>query len=136
MNVSSIFLRPLPLLNGVYLLNEGVSEHENQSQTNQAFTNKWDAYSKEDIIEQEKLFEFQKEWYLTLYGFSSEADLAFYLKDKHVIIDAGSGLGYKAKWFADLSPASLVIGIDYSDAVFVAAERYKLIPNLFFWKNE
>ena len=136
MNISSIFLRPLTLLNGVHLLNEDVSEHENQSQTNQAFTNKWDIYSKEDIVEQEKLFESQKEWYLTLYGFSSEADLAFYLKDKHVIIDAGSGLGYKAKWFADLSPGSLVIGIDYSDAVFVAADRYKLTPNLFFVKGD
>lgn len=37
-NVSALFLRPLLLLNGVYLLNEDASEHENQSQTNQAFS--------------------------------------------------------------------------------------------------
>lgn len=136
MQVMDLFERPLTMSEGVYLLHEEDSVHENQLQTNQAFSNKWDAYSKEDIAEQEKLFEFQKQWYLNLYGFASEDELAAYLKEKSVIVDAGCGLGYKAKWFADLSPSSLVLGIDYSDAAYVAAERYKSTSNLVFLKGD
>lgn len=136
MDITNLFAESLRQLNGVYLLPDKFSEHDNQLQTNDVFTKKWEAYSKEDIAEQERLFEFQKDWYLSLYGFDSELELAAYLKDKKVIIDAGCGLGYKAKWFADLSPNSCVIGIDYSDAAFVAAERYKATNNLFFLKGD
>ena len=45
-------------------------------------------------------------------------------------------MGYKAKWFADLSPESYVIGMDYSDAAFVAAKRYEDTKNLFFVKGD
>ncbi len=136
MKIEHLFSRNLPLIDGVYLLHEQDSEHENQKQTNQAFSNKWEAYSKEDIAEQLRLFEFQKKWYLNLYGFASENELASYLKTKPVIVDAGCGLGYKAKWFADLSPDSLVLGIDYSDAAYVAADRYRDSGNLVFIKGD
>jgi trans-aconitate methyltransferase len=66
----------------------------------------------------------QKKWYLKLYGFENEEQLSEFLRSKNVIFDAGCGLGYKAKWFADLSPDSLVIGMDFSDAVFIAAKEY------------
>lgn len=112
------------------------SEFANQAQTNQAFSLKWTEYSQEEISEQEKLFTFQREWYLKLYGFDSEADLAAFLRKQRVILDAGSGLGYKAKWFADLAPESTVIGMDFSDAVHVAAERYKETKNLLFIKGD
>ncbi|MDA9872576.1 class I SAM-dependent methyltransferase, partial [Candidatus Thioglobus sp.] len=135
MKVTDLFKKPLTMSEGVYIIHDD-SEHENQLQTNEAFSNKWDAYSKEDIAEQEKLFEFQKKWYLSLYGFASEDELANYLTDKSVIVDAGCGLGYKAKWFADLSPSSLVFGIDYSDAAFVAAKSYKSTENLVFLKGD
>jgi len=136
MQVTGLFEKPLLVSKGVYFLNEEDSVHENQLQTNEAFSNKWGAYSKEDISEQERLFEFQRRWYLKLYGFGSETELADYLKDKPVVVDAGCGLGYKAKWFADLSPSSLVLGIDYSDSVYVAAERYGSTNNLVFLKGD
>jgi len=136
MQLMDLFGKPLSISKDVYILHEDDSRHENQQQTNQAFTDKWDVYCKEDIAEQEKLFEFQKQWYLSLYGFASEDELAAYLKKKPVIVDAGCGLGYKAKWFADLSPSSLVLGIDYSDTVFEAAVRYKSTDNLVFLKGD
>lgn len=108
------------------------SHFEKQSQTNDIFSDKWVKYSEEDQNNQELLFDFQKKWYLDLYGFSSEDALAEYLKNQEIVLDAGCGLGYKAKWFADLSPETLVIGMDYSDAAFVAAEKYKDVKNLAF----
>jgi ubiquinone/menaquinone biosynthesis C-methylase UbiE len=78
----------------------------------------------------------QKEWYLKLYGFENEEELGKFLKTKKYIFDAGCGLGFKAKWFADLSPDSVVIAMDFSDACIVAAKNYKDIKNLFFIKGD
>lgn len=114
--------------NLVYLHDK--SEHVNQQQTNDVFSEKWSEYEKTD--DKEKLYEMQKNWYLKLYGFDCEQNLADFLKTKKYIFDAGCGLGYKAKWFADLSPESIVIGMDFSDACFIAANNYKDTKNLYF----
>ena len=71
-----------------------------------------------------------------MYGFTDEKELRTYLCKKKIILDAGCGLGYKAKWFADLSPDSIVIGMDYSDASYVAAKNYVDTPNLFFVRGD
>jgi ubiquinone/menaquinone biosynthesis C-methylase UbiE len=133
--LDSIFDKKFDFINETYLSQED-SEHENQSQTNEAFSLKWTQYSREELSEQEKLFRFQKEWYLKLYGFESERELAKFLSTKAVILDAGCGLGYKAEWFAQLSPESTIIGMDFSDAAYVAADKYKHVPNLFFVKGD
>tara|TARA_B100000963_G_scaffold358304_1_gene382613 strand:+ start:9764 stop:10720 length:957 start_codon:yes stop_codon:yes gene_type:complete len=135
MNVNNIFQQEFSIQDGVFIISDE-SNIENQSQTNDVFSEKWIKYSQEELSEQEALFEFQKKWYLDLYSFKDEDELAAYLSNQEVILDAGCGLGYKAKWFADLSPESSVIGMDYSDAVFVAAKRYKDTKNLFFVKGD
>ena len=139
-------MKPLPiladLLVDVYPSVSGVqvtastSPEENQEQTNRVFSEKWIKYSEEEMVAQERLFQFQKNWYLDLYGFADEDALKSYLQQQDVILDAGCGLGYKSNWFAELSPDSLVIGMDYSDAAFVAAERYSNVPNLQFIKGD
>lgn len=105
-----------------------------QEQTNSVFSEKWKKYG--ETSEQENLFEFQKNWYLTLYGFNSEEHLGDFLRQSRVIFDAGCGLGYKAAWFAELAPNSLVIGMDFSDAALQASQRYSDIPNLFFVRGD
>ena len=135
MDVMNLLDGEYPISNRVILLDED-SILENQKQTNDVFSKKWVAYSEEDETEQEKLFEFQKRWYLDLYGFDSEGDLAKFLQTKEVVLDAGCGLGYKANWFAELSPKTLVLGMDYSDAAFAAAHKYKDVENLVFLKGD
>ena len=120
---------------GVYILSND-SQHENQAQTNKIFSEKWKVFDKEELMNQEKLFNYQKEWYLDLYGFSNEQELQDYLKSKSIILDAGCGLGYKAKWFAELSPESVVLGMDYSNSVFYAQKRYEHLENLIFIKGD
>ena len=95
----------------------------NQDQTKDIFSEKWVEADEYKIIN--KLYEFQFEWFLSLYGFSSEEDLKNYLKDKKVIIDTGCGLGYKAAWFAKLAPHAIVLGVDISDSIYVAAKNFK-----------
>lgn len=108
-----------------------------QQLTNDAFSEKWLAYDNEDIREQEKLFDFQKNWFLSLYGFSSFDELQARLADCDVIVDAGCGLGYKAAWLAELAPHATIIAIDFSNAVEVAHKNYaSLYPNIIFVKGD
>ncbi len=107
---------------------------ENQSQTEKIFSDKWaEAEGYENI---EKLYQFQYEWFLQLYGFETESALAEFLQDKKVIIDTGCGLGYKAALFARLAPESTVIGIDISDSIHIAAKNFSELPNLYFLKGD
>ena len=105
-----------------------------EQQTNDAFSDKWEAY--EESSEKEVWYQMQKDWYLRLYGFDSEDEFANFLRSKKIIFDAGCGLGYKAAWFASLAPESLVIGIDYSEAVTIAARNYFSLSNLLFAQGD
>jgi SAM-dependent methyltransferase len=110
------------------------SRHFRQQQTNDAFSAKWERY--EQSGEKERLYEYQRIWYLTLYGFESEQALRARLARCRVIFDAGCGLGYKAAWFAELAPHALVIGMDYSDAARQAADTYRRLENLYFIQGD
>ena len=107
---------------------------ENQQHTNEVFTEKWNEFEAND--DKQKLYEFQKLWYLKLYGFNNEEELATFLCSKDVILDAGCGLGYKAAWFAELAPDSLVLAMDFSEASEIAATNYTHIPNLLFVRGD
>ncbi|MDZ4809701.1 MAG: methyltransferase domain-containing protein [Bacteroidota bacterium] len=120
--------------NFIQLNNEEKKTASNQQQTQDIFSDKWmeaDEYKNID-----KLYEFQYEWFLSLYGFNSEAKLTEYLSTKKTIIDTGCGLGYKAAWFAKLAPHAIVLGVDISDAINVAAKNFKQYPNLFFFRGD
>ena len=119
---------------GNFAIADEASADSNQQQTNDVFSEKWDRCERSD--EKERLYEFQREWYLKLYGFASEDALREYLAGCDVVIDAGCGLGYKAAWFARLAPHALVIGMDYSDAALLAAQNYATIANLFFVRGD
>ncbi len=110
------------------------SAHDNQNSTNDAFSKKWEDYKNSQ--EKDALYAMQRDWYLKLYGFESEKDLAAYLQSKKYIYDAGCGLGYKAAWFAELAPQSIVIGMDFSAAARSAAQAYAHLPNLFFVQGD
>lgn len=103
------------------------------SQTNQVFSEKW---KKNEAIGYADTERFQRNWYLTLYGFGTEEAFAEFLKDKQVILDAGCGLGHKAAWMAELAPHATVIGMDYSESAYIACERYRDIPNLYFVRGD
>lgn len=131
--LKSLFDVPL-YIEGNFAINSGQSDFARQQQTNEVFSDKWTKYDQSE--EKERLYEFQRQWYLKLYGFESEAELQGFLRRCDVILDAGCGLGYKAAWFAELAPQALVIGMDFSDAARHASENYKHIPNLFFMQGD
>ena len=134
-DLQSLFDREI-ILNGnlISFSKESSSNHVNQKQTAEIFSDKWTSLNSKENTK--KLLEFNQTWFPKLYGFKDETDLAEYLSSKKIIADAGCGLGYKAEWLAKLSPNSLVLGIDISDAVNHASQSYKDVPNLFFLKAD
>lgn len=131
--VSRCFTAPIQM-DGNFVVRNQSSQYSNQQHTNDAFSDKWKRYEKSD--EKERLYQYQRDWYLKLYGFGSEDALARFLRTKSVIVDAGCGLGYKAAWFAQLAPHAVVIGMDFSDAAYQAASAYRDLPNLFFVQGD
>jgi SAM-dependent methyltransferase len=129
-----ILVEPTLDLQGNFVCRCEMSQHPNQQHTNAAFSEKWQKY--ESSAEKEYLYQFQREWYLRLYGFETEQNLASYLASKSIIFDAGCGLGYKAAWFAQLAPHALVVGMDFSDAAVHAAQAYSELKNLFFIRGD
>src|SRR3990167_6304403 len=131
MNVKNLFSQNNIVLQNNLIILDKKSKFINQNQTNKIFSDKWKEVNTNNESVQ-KLAKFQFDWYLSLYGFKDEKDLAKFLKTKEIILDAGCGLGYKAAWFAKLSPESTVIGMDLSDSAYYAANRYRKLRNLYF----
>lgn len=131
--LTSVFEEPLTL-HGNFAVRADQSRFANQGQTNDVFSDKWEKY--DDSEEKERLYQFQLDWYLKLYGFASEQALKERLSRCRVIFDAGTGLGYKAAWFARLAPHALVIGMDFSSAARVASEHYRDLKNLYFIQGD
>lgn len=133
--LQALFENKIELDKNLILLKNNIAIGENnQEQTKDVFSDKWNEVEKlEDV---EKLYEFQYKWFLTLYGFKNENDLAQYLSSKEVIVDTGCGLGYKAAWFAKLAPHAIVLGVDISTAVMLAAKNFAHLPNLFFFHGD
>ncbi len=133
MDLQSIFEQPIVAdKNFICLANTTVAA--NQQQTNDTFSDKWQKFEQEENVSAvEKM---QKEWYLKLYGFEDINELSIFLQDKKIILDAGCGTGFKSAWLAELSPSSVVLGMDFSASVKYAASKYAHIKNLFFIQGD
>jgi ubiquinone/menaquinone biosynthesis C-methylase UbiE len=129
-----IFFEELPCVNGVYIAKQ-VNVFDNQSQTNDVFSEKWGSYKQEEE-DREVWKQAQFKWYLQLYGFLDEQELSLFIGKQKFILDAGCGLGYKAAWFARMNRSAMVVAMDYSDAIFLAYERYRDEPNIIFVKGD
>ena len=120
---------------GVYIQSVD-SCYENQNQTNDAFSEKWKSLHQSEHDREDSWKVMQFEWYLKLYGYESEENLKEYIQSRKIILDAGCGLGYKAAWFSELAPDSLIICMDFSDSIFEAAKRYENRRNMIFVKGD
>jgi ubiquinone/menaquinone biosynthesis C-methylase UbiE/uncharacterized protein YbaR (Trm112 family) len=92
------------------------------------FTEKWSRVSPEEL---EQRFAQQYDWYVQRFGFGDEPALADFLKGRHTILEAGTGLGGDAARFARLSDAE-VIGLDFSDSVTIAHRHFAGPANLHY----
>lgn len=96
----------------------------NQSQTKETFGYKW---SRRDSYESEPVKTASRAWLLERYCGNNSALLDSWLSgDNKVILDAGCGAGYSALLlFGDHLKKNDYLGVDISDAVHVARQRFQ-----------
>ncbi|MBI5102971.1 MAG: methyltransferase domain-containing protein [Nitrospirae bacterium] len=96
---------------------------ESQDQTKDAFSFKW---TKRDTYESASVQRDAHQWLLERYTGGHQAVLDAWLKPGAKVLDAGCGSGYSAiPFFGEYLNRSHYLGVDISNAVDVAAERFK-----------
>lgn len=110
---------------GIKSYNDNQGDHSaNQEQTSQTFGFKW---QKRDTYESAVVQEVSRKWLLKRYCQGQPEKIAEWLGEGNkIIVDAGCGAGYSALiFFGDLLKKNDYLGIDISDAVKVAAKRFR-----------
>lgn len=130
-----LFSETPPLEAGVYMAGTSVAPDYDQH-TADVFSDKWSNLDQVERDEDEGWKQVQFDWYLRCYGYAGEAEFARQLAGRKLALDAGCGPGYKAAWFARLSPGTQVVAMDVSESVNLAAQRYSDIPNLIFVRGD
>ncbi len=132
MNNSFFDLGSLDARTDYLLINKDLTKtlDSNSIQNKEQFSEKWKKLVDDkdaSLAGKEPWMLFQLEWFLELYGFNDEDVLAKYLQslaDLPVFVDAGCGKGYKSAWLSFLCEKAEVVGIDFSDSVHEAANKY------------
>jgi len=105
-----------------------------QAQVANAFGYKWTRGS--DFAMAGETQTIMSEWLLDLRGWRSESEFAAFLKPFKTILDAGAGNGRDVVQLARLRPDALIVGIDVSDAIDVAAKHTEGLPNVFLIQGD
>ena len=84
---------------------------KNFVKTEDAFSAKWRLHHENH--QAQDWIDFQQKWFFERYGWKSHKQFSDFLKDKHTILDAGSGIGNSAKMLS-VNPNSQVFALDAS----------------------
>lgn len=97
--------------------------------TENAFFKKWKKFRKSS--QDKKWYNYQKKWFLERFGWKTTSNFNNFLKTRHKILDAGTGIGNSAKLFS-LNRNAEVFAIDASGSIDFAYKKYGNIPNIYF----
>jgi len=87
---------------------------EEQEQVKRSYESKWRVF--EDVTFSKHVMDFQYNWYMSRYGWTSEEEFKAFLESKSHILDAGCGVGRAVGWFSK-SLHGEVFGIDISETM-------------------
>ena len=97
--------------------------------TESAFSTKWRLYNK---LYQDKIwYNSQKKWFLDRFGWKTISKFNKFLKTRHIILDAGTGIGNSAKLFSN-NPNAKIFAIDASISIDFAYKKYGKAHNIHF----
>ncbi len=91
-----------------------IDKTKNFIKTEDAFSAKWRTHHKNH--QAKDWIEFQQKWFLDRFGWKSIVQFNDFLKDKHHILEAGTGVGNTAK-ILSANPSSQVFAIDASESI-------------------
>ena len=101
---------------------------EEQEQVKRSYESKWKVF--EDVTFSKHVMDFQCNWYISRYGWTSEEEFKAFLESKSCILDAGCGVGRAVGWFSKFSRGE-VFGIDISETIDTAYKHYGTLPNAY-----
>ncbi len=120
--------RAYPVVNGIPRL--VLDEDGDQRQTSGSFAFKW---RQRETYESPEFLATARRWLVDRYGFSDVNDMRRYFGTRGCILDAGCGSGFSTSlWMDESFGRALWFGADISEAVDVAQDRLKNIPNTTF----
>jgi SAM-dependent methyltransferase len=124
--------RSFPIINGIPRFTVLVKD-KMQKATARTFAHKWKAIP--SFGKEHETRDFYNDWYLQRYGFSTEKKFQAFLKTKKFILDAGTGLGRDASWYAKLTKG-IVFGLDIADSINLAPLHIEPMDNLCFVQGD
>jgi len=95
-------------------------EMTDQLQTRDSFGFKW---RQEHSYGSEAQREVSRQWLIQRYGFADEADMTRYFVSRRRVLDAGCGGGFTAGILLEGVRTTPFVGVDISEAVWVAREK-------------
>ncbi len=118
----------------VYKIETGVAHflesqvEPSKTETGRSFSIKWNRAPKSALSGPR--WDFQRRWFLERYNFLDEGKLKKCLRNKAFILDAGTGVGRNALWFAKLASNSQVFAVDVSESAYHAYQNTKNLENV------
>ena len=106
-----------------------VDKEKNFVKTEDAFSSKWEKYN--TYYHDKKWFLKQQNWFVSRFGWKTLKNLNNFLKTRHRILDAGTGIGNSAKLFS-ANPKAEIFAIDASSSIDFAYKRYGNVSNVHF----
>ncbi|MFT4561405.1 MAG: SAM-dependent methyltransferase/uncharacterized protein YbaR (Trm112 family) [Gammaproteobacteria bacterium] len=100
--------------------------NEEQSSTNETFSDKWRRFKNYGLEPSHKEFLFQ--WYCEKLGFDTVAELQAFYRGKQRILECGPGSGFNSRFMAEQT-AGQVFALDISEAAFTTFENVRDLPN-------
>ncbi|OGD57145.1 hypothetical protein A2V71_01790 [Candidatus Berkelbacteria bacterium RBG_13_40_8] len=118
-----------PITNSVprFLVEEQIDDR--QRQTMEVFSTQWRKFGQVTI--DETAFAISRKWMFNRYGWRDEEGVRRFLKDKTMILDAGSASGRYANYFATISGNS-VFGAEIGEGIEIAQANFGKTENLHF----
>lgn len=104
---------------------------EEKKQTQETFSKKWQLVPHYA----ETARGFMIDWFLKRYGFNTAEDFRKFLIKKRFILDAATGLGRDANFYA-ANTKGVVFAVDYSEGIYKAYSDYGYHKNLHFMKAD
>lgn len=106
-----------------------VDKAKNFVKTEDAFSSKWKNFNK--TYHSKKWFDNQRKWFLDRFGWKTINNFNRFLKTRHNILDAGTGVGNSAKLFSSNKNAQ-VFAVDASESIEFAYKKYGENSNIHF----
>ena len=102
---------------------------QNFIKTEDAFSAKWRLNHKNH--QAQDWIKFQKKWFFERYEWKNQKQFNEFLKNKHIILDAGTGVGNSAHMLS-ANTNSQVFALDASESIDFAYKKYGKISNIHF----